>query len=165
MGAIDSKSLRQVLQIQLKDGVYYFAGELNEYADLSGLVSVPDPIMINFGGVHRINSIGIRNLMRFVSLTAGKTIEYHDCPVALISQINMIPALLGKKADAKRVRSFYIPFFCETCNLDFEGRKSHEEALAILKADADMVMSCPQCGKMTVMELEDYFIFLNAELK
>ena len=165
MGAADSKTLPQSLRIKQKNGIYYFFGELNEYADLSELVSAPSPIIINFGEVHRINSIGIRNLMRFVSLTSDKIVQYHDCPVALISQINMIPALLGKNGDAKRVCSFYIPYFCEDCHLDFEVRKSYEEVVNLLKSEAEMSMPCPHCQKQTKMELDDYFIFLTDAVK
>ncbi len=60
------------IKIVEKDGVFHLAGILNEYADFSPLLPKPAPLRLNMKDVSRLNSIGVRNLLKFLAEWGAK---------------------------------------------------------------------------------------------
>src|SRR4051794_8250490 len=102
-----------------KDGVCFLDGVLNEYADFGKLAKKAEPLRLNIRKVSRLNSIGIRNLLKFLSEWGPKAFTYEDCPSEFIDQINMIPALLGTQRQCKVV-SMFVPYECNSCDHEEE---------------------------------------------
>ena len=78
--------------------------------DLSKIKSVE----LDLKGVTAINSVGIREWMEWIKPVAAKAqIRLHNCPKALVFQLNMVDGFLPPNSS---VSSFYVPFFCEKCD-------------------------------------------------
>ena len=141
------------MQIDLKDGVHYLAGELNEFSDFSDLEKAQDPLQLNVKGLTRLNSIGIRNLLKFLSKWGSRPFSYHECTSELIDQINMIPALLGTARQGK-VIDLFVPFECSDCGHEHEFYGKVDEFNG-----PELHRTCPKCGgKMTVLT-DSFFVF------
>ena len=84
----------QGIKIVSKDGVFFLSGVLDEYADLTALAEAAEPLRLNFKGISRFNSIGIRGLLKFLFAWGAKGLIYEECPSEFVDQANMIPALL-----------------------------------------------------------------------
>src|SRR5689334_16178520 len=85
------------IKIVEKEGIFHLSGILNEYADFSALLTQKEPLRLDMREVTRLNSIGIRNLLKFLADWSPRKFIYLNCPSEFIDQVNMIPALLGNK--------------------------------------------------------------------
>lgn len=149
----------QGMQIVEKDGVVHLSGVLNEYADLSSLLGHQTPLRLNLRGLTRLNSIGIRNFLKFLADWGSAAIVYEECPSEFVDQVNMIPALMGSKNNAK-IESFFVPFECLKCDFDDDILSQTSEIIDIRSAGGALEQSCPKCnGKMSVFS-ESFFAFL-----
>lgn len=150
----------QGVKIKEQDGTFYLSGVLDEYADLTPLLTKPAPLCLNVRGLTRFNSIGIRNLLRFLSSWGAKPFVYAEAPSELIDQINMIPALLGVKGQGT-VASLLVPYECPACSHEEEVLDRTDAYRAFAKGGPSPVKPCPSCGKdMTVM-IDSFFVFLE----
>jgi hypothetical protein len=137
-------------------------GVIDEASYLGELLPAgPGLLRLDLAGVTFINSLGVREWIRFLATAAqgGVKVELARVSEPLIQQLNMIVAARGQ-AD---VLSFYAPYACDAC-----GR---EESLLIdlavhraqlVKGDAPPA-KCPECG--ADMAFNDfpqrYFLFLG----
>jgi hypothetical protein len=71
----------------------------------------PEQVWIDFSGVTRINSCGVREWVRSASAFDGEII-YVNAPILIVDQFSMVPEFLGKKAI---VESFQARFVCPHC--------------------------------------------------
>lgn len=153
----------QGIKIVEKDGVVHLSGVLNEYADFSGLTAKAEPLRLNMKEVSRLNSIGIRNLLKFLSDWGSKAFSYDQCPSEFIDQINMIPALLGTKAHGK-VLSLYVPYECSACDHDDEVLAQADDFRAGIKAGREPPKRpCPKCGQEMAVLTDSFFVFLSRQ--
>jgi len=150
----------QGLKIVEEGGIHYLTGELNEYADLSSLLSQPGPLVLNLRGVSRLNSIGIRNLLKFLADWGAKAITYDECPCEFIDQINMIPALLGTKEHAT-IRSLFVPYECRKCEHEDEVLGALEDFTSGDEGGSTAVRKCPNCGEDMTVLTDSFFVFLS----
>jgi ribosomal protein S27E len=148
------------IKIVERDGVFHLAGVLNEYADLSPLLKEREPLLLNMAQVSRLNSIGIRNLLKFLSDWGPKRFTYEACPSEFVDQINMIPALLGTKGNGA-IKSLFVPYECESCEHEEDFLGTLQEYVAALKAGALPKRKCPKCGNMMAVLSDSFFVFLN----
>lgn len=104
-------------QTEMRDGVTRIAlkGAITEAADFNKLGPLRSPMVIDLGGVERINSIGVRNWIHFVKKceTGGIDLLVERASPMIVQQISMISNFMGQRA---KVTSLYVPYFCETCN-------------------------------------------------
>lgn len=153
------------MQVELKNGIFHLSGRLDEFAEFGPLNGAPAPLKLHMGRITSINSIGVRKFLAFVMGWAPRRFEFYECTPDFISNINIIPQMLGNPPDPTQVKSFFIPYACESC-------KRLEKVLVerdSLKRGADGVVSVPtrKCAKCAVdMELDvepvEYFAFFGA---
>lgn len=150
----------QGIKITEKDGAFHLSGVLNEYADLSPLLKRPEPLRINLEQVSRLNSIGIRNLLKFLADWGAKAFQYENVPSEFIDQINMIPALLGTKHHGK-VATLYVPYECTDCDFEEEVLSKCDDYAAVAKGGDAPKRKCPKCGSSTGVLTDSFFVFLQ----
>ena len=145
------------LEFRKQDGVIYLEGHVDEYADFKSLLNEQAPLVLNFKGLKRLNSVGVRNLLGFIHQWGDKPLIYQECPDVLIDQISMVQDLLGFGKKVAEIESFYAPYVCVGCEHEMEflikmpqgkGAKSPE-----LKEE-----KCPKCGKEMECELSPEFL-------
>lgn len=74
-------------------------------------ISPAAEIVIDLDQIKLINSLGIREWIKFVNhLSQAKTIEFVKCPKIFIDQVNMVQGFIGSNC---KVMSFYVPYFNE----------------------------------------------------
>ena len=150
----------QPFKIAEKDGVFHLSGVLNEYADFSTLLNRPEPLQLNMRGVSRLNSIGIRNLLKFLSDWGSKAFSYDECPSEFVDQINMIPALLGPKGQGK-VLTLFVPYECDSCDHDEEVLGNIEDFRSSVQAGlGPPKRRCSKCGEPMTVLTDSFFVFL-----
>lgn len=133
-------------------------GIVDERADFAELASqLSGAVVLELGAITRINSVGVREWIRFVSdLPEVTELTLSHCSPAIVNQLNMIANFHGRG----RIRSFYAPYVCADCN---------HEADRLIDVEADRPGSttlaperCPRCdGEMSLDDLpERYLAFL-----
>ena len=148
------------LKITLEGGVYHLAGVLNENADLSELLKAASPLKIDLGKVTRFNSIGIRNMLKFLQGWGSKPFEYHACPAEFINQINMIPSLLGSPRRTGSIASLYVPYECDSCEFETDLLTPAHEVSGATES-ANLEKPCPKCGSRMAVPVDTFFLFLT----
>jgi len=141
------RSLRS--RVEQRNGGTWVAlvGNLNEASDLTPLASLPGPITIDLGELDRINSVGVRYWMDFVSARekAGVALAFERCSPMMVGQITMITRFMGTHS---RVTSLLVPYACTKCRA---------EQLTVLDVAsnerAQPTLVCPKCGSR--MDLDD----------
>ena len=73
-------------------------------------------LKINLAAISSINSVGIREWLDWIKPIAEKvSIVLENCPKSMVFQFNMVEGFLPPKAS---VTSFYVPYFCDKCDLE-----------------------------------------------
>ncbi|HEY0254707.1 MAG TPA: STAS domain-containing protein, partial [Kofleriaceae bacterium] len=114
---------------------------------LTPLTQIPGPLVIDLGGLERINSLGVRDWMHFVRTceAAGTALTFERCSPTIVGQMSMITGFMG----ASHISSIEVPYVCTSCN--------HEQ-LQLLDLDAggelQLAIECPKCRAPT--QLDDF---------
>ncbi len=153
-------SAGQGIKIEERGDKVYLIGALNEYGDLSSLITKPAPLTLNLKGVSRINSIGVRNFLKFLSGWGDKALKLEECTVEFIDQVNMIPSLLGVKQQAEII-SLHIPYECGSCDHEGEILTNLSDADNYLKSNNFPQIACSSCGASMNAVTDSYFTFLK----
>ena len=152
------------MDIDFKNGVYHLSGRLDEYSDFESLIGAPDPLKLNFGKLLSINSIGVRKFLAFSIARAPKKFEFYECTADLIANVNVIPQMLGSPPDAGQIKSFFVPFSCESCKR-VENDLFKTAGLTFNKDDEVEIpiRICSKCGVSMDLDVEtsEFFMFLN----
>ena len=139
------------------------SGIIDEYCSFAEVFKkLKDEIWIDFSGITRINSSGVREWVQEVVKSDVK-IHFENCSSVIVDQFSMIPEFLGRNGI---VESFAVHYVCENCS--FETQKNFVVGKDIQpgKEDYDEVseIKCPSCG-YEQMELDHnpdiYFAFLK----
>ncbi|MFN7453720.1 MAG: hypothetical protein ACK5RO_03570 [Pseudobdellovibrionaceae bacterium] len=86
-------------------------GIIDEDADFAPhALAAATEVVVECSGVKGINSCGIREWIKWISVAAGKKVLYRQCPKVIVDQINMVQGFLPAGG---RVESFYVPYFHE----------------------------------------------------
>jgi hypothetical protein len=95
-----------------------FFGEIDENADFAELRRrLKGAVVFHLAEVRRINSCGVREWVNFVrDLPSVTELTFTHCSPAIVTQLNMIFNFRGQA----KVRSFYAPYICESCNHEEE---------------------------------------------
>lgn len=145
--------------IKHQDGRYHLVGILNEYADLSPLLAAQEPLRLNMGGLSKLNSIGIRNFLRFLSDWGPRSIQYENATSEFIDQLNMIPSLKGVNNHAV-IESFFVPWQCLECDHEDEVLMDSGTIVPTVEAGDDPERKCPKCSSDMSLLVDSYFEFL-----
>jgi anti-anti-sigma regulatory factor len=137
-------------------------GQMDDQSDLAALLdTLRKPVVIDLKGVSFINSVGVREWIRFLhGLTELQLrVRLRQCSEAMILQMNMIMEARG----SAEVESFYAPYTCEGCGLEASmclDARQHAEALNKRQVPS---LPCPDCGG--TMQFDDfpkrYLLFLE----
>jgi hypothetical protein len=120
-------------------------------------------MLINVSGVERINSIGAREWINWLTTLerAGTELALVYCSPAIVAQLNSVKNFAGKSI----VKSFQAPYQCASCHAD----KLHVLYVADLGEPPFTApqCTCESCGStMTFMEdPQTYFGFLEQQTK
>lgn len=136
-----------------KENLFCLIGRFDESADFTPIMDRKLAMMrLDFKGLKRVNSFGIKNWIAFSNNIEGSKIVLMNCPVFIVEQMIMLPEFQGN-AD---VESFFLPFFCSRCGEEVERliqvaaiSKEGSEFLDTLCSD----YSCPKC--QNVLEFDD----------
>ncbi len=157
---VNSMTTGQGLKIEDRGDSVYLSGPLNEYGDLSSLLAKPAPLTLNLHGITRINSIGIRNFLKFLSGWGEKALRFEDCTIEFIDQVNMIPSLLGVKHHAEIV-SLDLPYECESCDEEGITPATMSSVINYLKSSDFPKLKCKACGTEMTPVTDTYFSFIK----
>src|SRR5262245_28301627 len=71
-------------------------------------------VVIDLGGVERINSCGVRDWVNWLGSIEKKNADVVlvECSPAIVAQINLVNNFTGGGV----VKSFYVPYFCPECD-------------------------------------------------
>lgn len=152
------------MSINLEKGVYCFSGKLDEHTDFSFLEKSQGTLRFNFRDLVSCNSNGIHKLLVFLLAHPAVEVEFHECVPEFISNVNVIPHLLGSPPRIERIKSLFVPYTCSSC----------EKTIDILFAtneikqgpDGDLVAperNCPACKNSLILDVDpsSYFFFLE----
>jgi len=67
-------------------------------------------VVINLDQIKMINSLGIREWIKFIGVLATSKVEFIKCPKIFIDQVNMVQGFITPNC---KVKSFYVPYFNE----------------------------------------------------
>lgn len=118
-------------------------------------------ITFDFMSVTAINSCGIREWIRWIgNIKPDAKVAYVHCPKVIIDQVNMVDGFLPSNATTK---SFYIPYYCESC--DSLETKLCSDPAGIAKGSVKVASQvpcskCQQPAEIDVIETK-YFKFLK----
>lgn len=143
------------MNIERKGGKVYLSGVINENSDFSPLLKETSPLKIDFSGVQRINSVGVRSWMKFLSQWGDdKLLEYWECSVVIVDQLSIIGSLRGVRKKVATVKSVYLPSECTSCAKESEVRVSEDD----YRKDPSLLSylkPCPHCGDRQIFSIPD----------
>jgi hypothetical protein len=136
---------------------YELQGSITEAADFKAIVDgAKDGVVLDLGGVERINSCGVREWIHLLEALDKKGAHpvLENCAVPMVRQFNMIETATRGAV----VKSVMLPYFCPAC--DDERAVAHAVD-PLQKAAAPDEAACPKCSG--AMEFDDspdaYFAF------
>ena len=138
------------------------SGALDETAGLPDLVGRArgGRLVLEMSGVTFINSLGVRDWIRFQQAAQQQRIDVELRRVAepIVHQLNMIVATRG----GSRVTSFFAPYACDACGREDSlliDAVAHRERLSRLDPPPQ---TCSECGAQMAFNdfPERYFSFL-----
>lgn len=105
-------------------------------------------VVFDLAGIVRVNSIGCRQWLKMVQALAarGISIVLERCSVPIVQQLTMIAGFEGNG----RVRSFYIPLYCEACEHEMDQLVTLESGVQEVLMRGEV---CPSCAAH--MQLDD----------
>ena len=142
------------LEVVLEPHRLSFTGRIDDSAALADLLRhVPTgPVVLDTDGVTFVNSVGMREWMRFVRTIRdlGAVITLERVADVLMTQINMIPDL----ARNVTVASFHAQYVCPGCGAEAAPIVDAIANAAALKRLQAPKLPCEECG--AAMELGDF---------
>ena len=117
-------------------------------------------VTLNLAGIEYFNSLGIRAWVNFLKvLVEGRQVYYEECPMDVIQQINMMPAM----SRGVEVLSFQGDFACPDCGHEQRLLFSCKEGRSVLYDRLEQ-QPCERCGGQ--LQLEDdpknFLLFLKS---
>jgi len=140
------------LEAELSPGRVVLRGRIDDSSPLGELAAqvAPGNVVVDTDGVTFINSIGMREWMRFVrTLKARGRVTYERVAAVLITQMNMLPEF-----DGSAITSFHAQYECGACGAEavlLVDAVAHAEELRGMRAPK---LPCPECGQP--MALADF---------
>lgn len=118
-------------------------------------------VVLDLNGVTAINSVGIREWIKWVkSFPAGTKLSVRKCPKIIVDQINMVAGFLPA---GTRIESFYVPYYSDASGSEkmvlFENGKEFKDG-GELTFPAEVKDDSGEAMEMDVIEAK-YFKFLK----
>lgn len=147
----------------LEQNLVSISGIVDEYEDFSEFTRcAQNTLIVDFSGVTRMNSSGIRNWIQAITKHKIKLL-LRNCSSVVVEQFSMIPEFVGKNG---YVESFFVPYHCVACEYETQKLFITGQDIQICEspeADAQLAEPCPQCGDVVELDHnpEIYFAFLR----
>jgi hypothetical protein len=148
------------LTVEVKEGIAYLTGSIDEYSEYDSLLAMDAPLRLNLSKVGRINSIGVRNFLKFLNDWGSKDMSYIGCTVDFVDQLNMIPSLSGINGHIV-VESALVPFECDDCDTEKEILNDMIELAKLIKSGDDLPARKCDCGGEMYVLMDSFFVFLE----
>ncbi len=144
------------MEIQETEAISYllFSGGITEDNELPAFGVYRTFVVINTGGIQRINSCGIRDWIDWIGEIRQK-IYLIECSPVFIHQVNMINDFISDGT----VLSFHLPYYCPECDADTSLLVHSVQA----KKGDFIPPVCEECKCSMHLDAlqEAYFAFLN----
>jgi len=153
---------RPGLTLTAAPGLVTMAGIIDERADLVSALSaaMASEVVIDLAGVTFINSLGVRQWIRFLATARDRRIAVRLRRVSepMIHQLNMIDAARV----SARVESFFAPYACDRCGREDTALLDAVTDSASLSRTGAPSLPCPECSGVMVLNdfPQRYFLFL-----
>lgn len=140
------------------------SGTISEHFDLGPHLKTAlecRKLVIDVGGIRRINSAGVRNWITFLGQVPATTeVWFESLPIVMVEQANMILNFLGKA----RVRSLMAPYFCYACQDTDTKMITIDDGTFDVKDPKPPAFKCSRCqGALDFDDDEEgYFVFLKS---
>lgn len=116
--------------------------------------------------VKSINSVGIRDWINWrKKFPQGLQFYYKNCPKVIVDQFNILEGFLPAKSV---IESFYVPYYCESCDLRHIEKFINESHFVRKTADhpfkiLEKEIPCSRCGEILSVDVIEskYFRFLE----
>ena len=133
-------------------------GRIDENADLAALAAAipPDGATLDLGGLTRINSIGVREWMDFVTGLAPRKVRLERCAPVFVEQLNAIANFTGGAELLSVLASFECENDGDVTNVEVTIDDARQQKLPAPPA-------CNKCGAIMIPAQEDaqYYRFLR----
>jgi hypothetical protein len=117
--------------ISIKSIAEDFSLKAEDFKDLT-------EINFDFSDLKKINSLGLRSFIVFLkSIPASTKITYHHCSPHFVHMLNIVDGLLPTNVE---IKSLVIPYFCPTCQNDYNFEISAPFQKSILNEERH----CPE---------------------
>ena len=134
------------MQIKKEGDTFFIAGVIDENCTLTDLEPSGQTILkLNFKGVTKINSIGVREWMRIITLWKDKSIEYHECSTSIVDQLMIVRTLRGAQGKIATVESALLPIECSKCGYEGEVLASRNDYV-VNQSLSQIDRKCKNCG-------------------
>lgn len=155
-------SLRVDLYKDSRATTLRLSGAIDETAQLVELGSrVDPPLVIDLGGVKLINSIGVRDWVRFLRAVVPRgPVTLRHCPVLMVNQFNLIRGA----ATGAHIDSFQAPYMCDGCGAEEIVELTPGRHLPKGSKSTPPDFPCPRCGGSLRFDEfpESYLLFLES---
>ncbi len=153
-------------RIALGDGftVVRLDGVIDEHNELSALldpVGTGATLLVDLGGIKRLNSVGVRDWVNWLRALKPrwKQLVLFDCPPPVMNELNFIKNF----AEGAHITTFAVPLFCPLCNKE-ESRIFETAGLRVGGRVKLPNFACgkPVCENAIDDDEESYFGFLES---
>lgn len=138
--------------------------EHNELAEMLEPIGQGDKLLVDLGGIKRLNSVGVRDWVNWLRALRPrfKQIVLFDCPPPVMSEVNFVKNF----AEGAFIATFAVPLFCPSCNKE-ESRILETQALRVDGQGGRVRLpgfACekPVCANAIDDDEESYFAFLDS---
>ncbi|MBT4761744.1 MAG: hypothetical protein HOO06_08625 [Bdellovibrionaceae bacterium] len=145
-----------------------FFGEISEDVALEPLSFTGiNTVVFDLEGISLLNSCGLRTWILWIREIPSETVKkFKNCPRIVVEQMNILEGFLPKNSV---IESFYIPYYCDDCDKEYNKLALEGEDFVAGSMDSNMGVAlseipvCKECGEE--MELDvvplSYFKFLK----
>jgi DNA-directed RNA polymerase subunit RPC12/RpoP len=138
------------------------AGHFDENATLPSIdTNKIKSVSVDANKLLSINSVGVRTWIRWLN-EYGEKIDftYMNCPKIMVDQMNVVASMVRP---GLKIKSFYVPYFCGSCNESFNVLFAEGKEFAGDKVQAPASVKCPTCGQNAEIDVieKTYFRFLT----
>lgn len=88
--------------------------EHNELASFTDKIGSGDSLLVDLGGIKRLNSVGVRDWVNWLRALRPKFVRIvlFDCPPPVMNEVNFVKNF----AEGAHITTFAVPLFCARCN-------------------------------------------------
>ncbi len=143
-----------------------FEGEIGEEARFKPVEGIKT-ILLDLDKVTFLNSCGLRSWILWIKEVPRDILKiFKKCPPMVVEQMSVLDGFVPQNSI---IESFYIPYYCEDCDVDakylalrgedFVGASVDSESEVALRDN----MICPDCNKEMDLDIlpQKYFKFLR----